>query len=128
MLEVCATREPGRAFESDGGLTDADRAAFDAAEIQLDAWTEAGEDGGRSFEGRRYIAPVLDITGVSLFTTYIEPGKVKHMYEALTACDIKTVYSAFTGCSGDPETERLNLCKFLEICIDEERALGIETA
>lgn len=98
-------------------LTDEDSQAFVDAEIQLCGGMFSGEGG--SFRGKVYASLILEITGESLYQTWIPPETVREMYSKLMAFDAQRDVEV-----DDSELVSLpDLLKYFKIC--SERGLGL---
>lgn len=102
-------------------LNDADLAAFEAAGPNLCGGIVSGDPG--SFRGKVYFSLVLEITGVSLTDDFIEPARVKEMYEALRDCEPSLFAEHYNEQVGELEGQIRELRTFFKVCA--ERGLGI---
>lgn len=112
-LDNYAARSP------DGGLTEEDLAAFEAADIHLG-------QGANGFRGKLYKDLISDVTGVSLYEEWIPPEMVRQMWVALEQCDPEEVTKdRFYSASGSSYAVD-ELRKFFRVCV--ERNLGITSS
>jgi hypothetical protein len=118
-LDTFAARTPS------GDLSDADRRAFEEADIRL-AHGLFSVNGG-SFRGRLYATLVSYITGVSLHQRWIPPSVVREMHIRLDGCDPGKVLQDMkkeVWRSRDYTPEDIaELRRFFAICA--ERGLGL---
>jgi len=117
-LDVYVVRSP------DVGLTEEDEHAFDEAGIELCGGISSG--GGGSFRGKVYDTLIPDLTGVSLYQTWIPPETVKQMAEALRRVDpqeFERVIAKKYSWEDYSAHTIVHLCKFFDICA--ERGLGL---
>ncbi len=101
----------------DGGLTDEDLAAFEAADIHLGA----SADG---FRGKLYDELISNVTGVSLYERWITPEVVRQMWVALERCDPEEVtkdINVYKDTNTPSTVEEFR--KFFRVCV--ERNLGL---
>jgi hypothetical protein len=114
-LDTYAHRGP------DTELTDEDRRAFEAAEIELCGGLLSGPTD--SFRGKVYAGLIEAITGKNLYEEWIPPQRVKRMYEALLRCDAQEFADCHDDRFGDVEEAVANMRKFFKVCA--ERGLGL---
>jgi hypothetical protein len=104
------------------GLIDADRKAFENAEISLCGGLLSGDAG--SFRGKVYNDVVWRVTGVSLYEHWIPPETVRAMAEAFGRCDPEQVAQEAHWPPYVTSAEHvLELAKFFRVCAD--RGLGL---
>jgi hypothetical protein len=117
-LDVYAVRFP------DTGLSKEDELAFKEAGIDLCGGIYSGGYG--SFRGKVYDTLILDLTGVSLYQSWIPPETVQKIAEALHRVDPqifeKELAANYSWENFSADTI-VNLCRFLDVCV--ERGLGL---
>ncbi len=94
-------------------LTPEQRAAFQAAGIELCGGLFSGNDG--SFRGKLYDNLIYAITDVSLYQDWIPPKTVRKMHQALAAVDPEAYIKENDGWEGQ-KLDILDLQKFFAVC------------
>ena len=94
-------------------LTPAQRAAFEAAGIELCGGLLSGNGG--SFRGKVYHNLIIAITGVSLYEDWIPPETVRKMHQALSAIDPEAYIRENDGWEGQ-KLDIIDLQKFFAVC------------
>jgi len=116
-IDTFASRSP-----EDILLTDEDRGAFSAANIQLCGGLFSGDGNDGSFRGKVYALLIIEITGQSLTQEWIPPETVCEMYESLKNSDTNTDLD--TDYERDDDFVAIKeLQKFFKVCC--ERGLGL---
>jgi hypothetical protein len=120
-LDTFVSRSPDRPT-----LTAEDRATFAASGIELCGGMYS--DGLTSIRGKVYAELVHQVTGISLYEHWIEPGEVTRLARALdvrSADDLARVWDTLDapGGPGHSSHETAQLQQFFDICA--ERGLGL---
>lgn len=118
-LDTYAARSP-----DDVELSDQDIKAFQEANIELCGGIFTGAPG--TFRGKIYDLLIFQLTGVSLYQTWIAPEKVREISQALEQCTAERVAQQSEGQGSRRRwsgAEIVELRKFFKVC--EERNLGL---
>jgi hypothetical protein len=105
----------------DGELSEDDKAAFAAADVQLCGGIWSGDAG--SFRGKVYAELVEQVTGESLYRTWIPPETVRAMATSFAACDPDAVRDGLGAADAPTAAEIRSLGEFFAVCA--ERGLGL---
>jgi hypothetical protein len=100
-------------------LSEEDSQAFKDADITLCGGLFSGNDG--SFRGKVYANYVYEVTGESLYETWLPPETVRKMHHAMAAYQRSPEQDASSMLPTQFEHEAL--CKFFKVC--SERGLGL---
>lgn len=101
-----------------GKLTDEDKAAFAAANINLCGGMLSGNGDDGSFRGKVYDDLVQEVTGQTLYQELIDPETVKEMAQALAEVD-----PAIAGMYRMGKREVTSLQRFFQVAAERGLAL-----
>lgn len=103
-------------------LTEDDKSAFAAADLQLCGGFHSGDAG--SFRGKVYADVVERVTGVSLYQEWIPPETVRAMAASFAHSDPESVARDMAGELHAPTAHEIrSLGNFFGVCAD--RGLGL---